>query len=68
MECRDVVKFSNPGVLAVMWWNNLPPLVGLGLTELPISRGAKAPPAPPLNDGSEKAQKGGSYLRIKRRQ
>ena len=48
--------FSNPGVLSVMWWamptgHNLPPLVGIGLTELPDSGGAKAPPAPPLTTG-----------------
>ena len=45
---RDVVRFSNPGVLAVMWSAYLPPLVGIGLTELPNSGGAKATPAPPL--------------------
>ena len=28
--------------------HNLPPLVGIGLTELPNSGSAKAPPAPPL--------------------
>ena len=26
----------------------MPPLVGIGLTEIPNSGGAKAPPAPPL--------------------
>ena len=45
---KDVVRFSNPGRLAVMWCHNLPPVVGIGLTELPNSGGAKAPPAPLL--------------------
>ena len=45
---RDVAGFSNPGVLAVMYGHNLPLLVGIGLTELPNSGVAKAPPAPPL--------------------
>ena len=44
MYHRHVVRFSNPGVLIVMLWANLPPLVGIGLTQLPNSGGAKAPP------------------------
>ena len=45
---RAVVRFWNPRVLAIMGGHNQPPLVGIGLTELPNSRGAKAPSAPPL--------------------
>ena len=37
---RDAIRFSNPGGQA--------PLVGIGLTELPNSRWAKAQPAHPL--------------------
>ena len=48
ISSRAVVRFPNPGVLPVMWWAYLPPLVGIGLTELPNSGGAKGPPAPPL--------------------
>ena len=31
-----------------MGGDNLPPLAGIGLREVPNSGGAKAPPAPPL--------------------
>ena len=49
--CRGVDRFSNPGGgQAVMWWALSAPLVGIGLTELPKSRGwgMKPPPDPPL--------------------
>ena len=45
---RAVVRFWNPRVLVIMGAHNLPPPVGIGLTELPNSGGAKAPSAPPL--------------------
>ena len=58
---RDVVRFSNLRVLAVIGGHNLPPLVGIGLTELPISGGAKAPPAPPLTTALKENNKVGSF-------
>ena len=42
---RAAAGFSNPGGLAVMWWVlSAPPLVVIGLTELPNS--GWAPPHP----------------------
>ena len=36
------------GRLVVLGGDNVPPLVEIGLTDLPKTGGAKAPPAPPL--------------------
>ena len=44
---RAVGWSENPGVPALFGGHNLPPLVEIGLTDLPTSGGAMAPPAPP---------------------
>ena len=44
---RAVGKSENPGVAVLLGGHNLPFLVELGLTDLPKSGGAIAPPAPP---------------------
>ena len=41
---------ENPGVPVVMWGHNLPPLVEIGLTDLPKSGGAMASSAPLRDD------------------
>ena len=38
---------ENPGVPVLFGGHNLPPLVEVGLTDLPKSGGVMAPPAPP---------------------
>ena len=45
---RDAARISNLGGLAVMGVGIICPLVVIGLTELPNSGWAKAPPACPL--------------------
>ena len=47
----DIRRSGNPGVLALFGGHNLPPLVNIGLTYLPKSEGAMAPPAPPGTTG-----------------
>ena len=44
---RDVGRSENPGVPVLFGGHNLLPLVKIGLTDLPKSGGAMAPPAPP---------------------
>ena len=44
---RAVGRSENPGVPVLFGGHNLPPLVGIGLTDLPKSGGAMALPAPP---------------------
>ena len=46
-KLRAVGRSDNPGGPVVMWGHNLPSLVEIGLTDLPKSGGAMAPPAPP---------------------
>ena len=41
---RAVARSENPGGLAVLGGDNVPPLVEIGLTDLPKTGGAKAPP------------------------
>ena len=43
---RAVGKSENPGVPVLLGGHNLPFLVEMGLTDLPKSGGAMAPPAP----------------------
>ena len=46
---RAVARSENPGGLVVLGGDNVPPLVKIGLTDLPkTGRGAYAPPAPPF--------------------
>ena len=52
MLCRAVARSENPGGgHVVLGGDNVPPLVEIGLTDLPKSGGARAPPAPPLATG-----------------
>ena len=44
---RAVGQAENPGVPVLFGGHNLPPSVEIGLTDLPKSGGAMAPPAPP---------------------
>ena len=48
---RAVARSENPGGLVVMGGDNMSPLVEIGLTDMPKTEGAKAPPAPPLATG-----------------
>ena len=48
---RAVGRSENLGVPVVMWGHNLPPLVEIGLTDVPKSGGAMASPAPPGTTG-----------------
>ena len=48
---RAVGRSENPGVPVVFSGHNLPPLVEIGLTDLPKSGGTMAPPAPPWMTG-----------------
>ena len=48
---RAVGRSENPGVPLLFGGHNLPPLVEIGLTDLPKSGGAMAPPAPPGTTG-----------------
>ena len=50
-ECRAVGRSENPGVPVLFGGHNLPPLVEIGLTALPKSGGAMAPPGTPRDDG-----------------
>ena len=45
---RAVARSEFPGGLIVLGGENVPPLVEIGLTDLPKTGGAKALPAPPL--------------------
>ena len=49
---RAVARSENPWGHVVLGGDNVPPLVEIGLTDLPKSGGgARAPPAPPLVTG-----------------
>ena len=48
---RAVGRSENPGVPVLFGGHNLPPLVEIGLTDLPKSGGAMAPLAPPGTTG-----------------
>ena len=47
-EYRHVSRSENLGGRAVLGGDNVPPLVEIGLTDLPKTGGAYAPPAPPV--------------------
>ena len=51
--CRAVGRSENPGVPVLFGGHNLPPLVRIGLTDLPKSGSAMAPPAPLGDDTPE---------------
>ena len=44
-NCRAVARSENLGGHIVLGGDNVPPLVEIGLTDLPKSGGARAPPA-----------------------
>ena len=48
---RAVGRSENLGVPVLFARHNLPPLVEIGLTDLPKYEGAMAPPAPPGTTG-----------------
>ena len=48
---RAVARSENPGGHVVLGGDNVPPLVEIGLSDLPKTGGARAPPAPPLATG-----------------
>ena len=48
---RAVARSENPGGHVALGGDNVPPLVEIGLTDLPKTGGARAPPAPPLATG-----------------
>ena len=48
---RAVARSENLGGHVILGGENVPPLVEIGLTDLPKSGGARAPPAPPLATG-----------------
>ena len=48
---RAVGSSESPGVPVLFGGHNLPPLVEIGLTDLPKFGGAMAPPAPPGTTG-----------------
>ena len=50
---RAVGRSENSGVPVLFGRHNLPPLVEIGLTDLPKSGGAMATPAPPGTTGLE---------------
>ena len=50
-SCRAVARSENPGGLVVLGGDNVSPLVEIGLTDLPKTGGAIAPPSPPTGDG-----------------
>ena len=50
VQCRAVRRSENPEVPVLFGGHNLPPLVEIGLTDLPKSGGAMGPPAPPRDD------------------
>ena len=45
-KSRAVGRSENPGVPVLFGGHNLPPVVEIGLTDLPKYGGAMAPPAP----------------------
>ena len=47
MDLRAVARSENPEGLVVLGGDNVPPLVEIGLADMPKSGGAQAPPAPP---------------------
>ena len=49
---RAVAKSENPGGHVVLGGDNVPPLVEIGLTDLPKS-GGHGPPGPPTCDGPD---------------
>ena len=49
MTIRAVGRSENPGVPVLFGRHNLPPLVEIGLTDLPKSGGPMAPPGTPRN-------------------
>ena len=51
LKFRAVARSENLGGHIVLGGDNVPPLVEIGLTDLPKSGGAQAPPAPPLATG-----------------
>ena len=51
MYFRAVGRSENPGVPVLFGGHNLPPLVEIGLTDLPKTGGAMAPLAPPGTTG-----------------
>ena len=51
MVFRVVGRSENPDVPVLFAGHNLLPLVEIGLTDLPKSEGAMAPPAPPGTTG-----------------
>ena len=59
-----VGRSENPGLPVLFGGHNLPPLVVIGLTDLPKSEGAMAPTAPPGTTGLLK-QGGGQIMPIK---
>ena len=48
---RAVARSENPRGHVLLGGDNVPPLVEIGLTDLPKTVGARAPPAPPLATG-----------------
>ena len=48
---RAVARSENPGGHVILRGDNVPPLVEIGLTDMPKSGGARAPPAPSLATG-----------------
>ena len=46
VQCRAVGRSENPGVPVLIGGHNLPPLVEIGLTDLPKSGGAMHPRHP----------------------
>ena len=51
MYGRAVGRSENPGVPVLFVGHNLPPMIEIGLTDLPKSGGARAPPATPGTTG-----------------
>ena len=49
-QYRAVARSENSGVPVLFGGHNLPPLVEIGLTDLPKIGGAMAPPASPRDD------------------
>jgi hypothetical protein len=59
---RAVGRSENPGVPVLFGGHNLPPLVEIGLTDLPKNGGAMAPPASPGTTGLGLEQAGFTHL------
>ena len=59
LQCRKIIctaiwavgRSENPGVPELFGGHNVPPLVEIGLNDLPNSGGAMVPPAPPGTTG-----------------